>query len=121
MTWKCSSAIRSSKSCLARSRSKGVAREVIWFQRRIIMSNPVEKNSADFIVRLDGLHLDEAARNRIAGAVQSAVMAELGNLDLTAGQPKPGLAYIPLKWRGIWLRHSLPEGLGDFGRELGVT
>lgn len=85
------------------------------------MSNPAEANSADFIVRLEGLHLDEAARNRVAGAVQAAVMAELGKLDLTAGRPKPAFAYLPLKWRGIWLRERLPEGLGELGRDLGVT
>jgi hypothetical protein len=87
------------------------------------MSNLTQGNSADFIVRLDGLRLDEAARSRIAGAVQAAVMAELGRLDFTAGKSTPALAYIPLKWRGIWLREiqKLPEGLGELGHELGVA
>jgi len=82
------------------------------------MSNPMPGKPADFIVRLDGLQLDEASRNRIAGAIQAAALAELGRLDLAGA--KPGLAYIPLKWLGMWLRPAatLPEGLGELSKTL---
>jgi hypothetical protein len=87
------------------------------------MSNPMPGKSNDFIVRLDGLHLDEAARNRIAGAIQGAVLAELGRLDLAGSKPSAALSYIPLQWRGFWLREvaNLQEGIGEFGKTLGVT
>jgi hypothetical protein len=87
------------------------------------MSTVSKENSADFVVRLDGLRLDDAARSRLAGAVQAAVMAELGKLDLTGGRPVPTLAYLPLKWRGIWLRdiEKLPEGFGQLAHQLEVV
>jgi hypothetical protein len=82
------------------------------------MSDPMPAKPNDFIVRLDGLQLDEASRNRIAGAIRAAALAELGRLDLAGA--KPGLAYIPLKWLGIWLRPAttLPEGLGELSKTL---
>lgn len=87
------------------------------------MSDPMPGKPNDFVVRLDGLKLDEASRSRIAGAIQAAVLAELGRLDLAGAQPNNGLAYIPIKWRGIWLRQmvNVPEGLGELGKTLGVS
>jgi hypothetical protein len=83
-----------------------------------------DAKSNDFIVRLDGLHLDAAAHNRIAGAIQAAVVSELGRVDLSGIKPPPPtFAYIPLKWRGIWLRDV--EGLKNIGEltgpQLGVV
>jgi hypothetical protein len=68
-----------------------------------------------FLVDLTGLNLDEAHRQRIATAVQRAVMDELASVDLTSknggllcGFRRPpicGIVYIP----------NIPEGiLGDF-------
>jgi hypothetical protein len=86
------------------------------------MADPMPGKPNDFIVRLDGLKLDEAARHRISSAIQAAVLSELGTIDLTGRGPTGGLAFIPIKWKGLWLREvaRLPE-LGDFGKTLGVT
>ena len=87
------------------------------------MSNPMPGKPSDFVVRLDGLELDERTRDRIAAALQSAVVAELGRLDLA--QKNPGVAYIPRKeWLGIWLRSiaDIREIRGqDFGKALDVV
>jgi hypothetical protein len=87
------------------------------------MSNPMSGKPNDFIVRLDGLPLDEAARHRIAGAIQSAVLAELGKLDLAGNKPTNALFHIPTEWLGLWLREvtGLREGLGELKKTLGVT
>lgn len=62
-----------------------------------------EGNEHDFIVRLEGLNLDEAAKQRIAGAIQGAVMAELGRIDLRGQAGFPG--FFPRKdWLGFILR-----------------
>jgi hypothetical protein len=73
------------------------------------LSDPMPGRPQDFIVRLDGLKLDEAARNRIAGAIQTAVMSELGRLDL--GHPETILIHTPKEWLGRWLReiHSAKD------------
>ena len=40
---------------------------------------------SDFVVRIDTAKLNEKQAAAIAGAIQGAVLSELGNLDLTAG------------------------------------
>ena len=68
------------------------------------MSNPMPGKPSDFVLRVDGLDLDDAARTRIANALQASLLAELGRLDLA---PRPGsaVAFFPRKeWLGIWLR-----------------
>jgi hypothetical protein len=87
------------------------------------MSEPMPGKPNDFIVRLDGLPLDQAAKRRIAGAIQSAVLGELGKLDLAGNKPTNSLVHIPIEWLGLWLRDAtnLREGLGDMGKTLGVT
>jgi hypothetical protein len=77
----------------------------------------------DFIVRLDGLKLDEAARGRISAAIQSAVVAELGRLDLPGLHSSNRFAYFPIRWPGFWLReiNELPSGLGELGKTLTVN
>ena len=87
------------------------------------MSDPMPLKSHNFIVRLDGLHLDAAAQKRIAGAIQAATLAELGRLDLGGGKPAGALSYIPIQWLGYWYREvaNLQGGVGDFGKTLGVT
>jgi hypothetical protein len=88
------------------------------------MANPMPGKSQrnDFIVRLDGLPLDPVSKRQIAAAIQSAVLAELGKIDLTGNQPENRLAHIPIQWLGIWLRDltKLPEDLGELGKTLGV-
>jgi hypothetical protein len=86
-------------------------------------SDPMPGKSSDFVVRLDGLNLDDGARDRIASALQASVLAELGRLDL--GHKTGGLAYFPRKeWLGIWLR-SIADIKGisgqDFNKVLNVT
>ena len=85
------------------------------------MSEPMHGKPHDFMVRLDGLKLDEATSHRIAGAIQAVVISELGKLDLTGGQHHGSLAYIPKDWLGIWLRQipRPPEGFGTSGRPQG--
>jgi hypothetical protein len=60
---------------------------------------------ADFIVRLD-VDLPPEVHKRIAGAIQGAVMSELGRIDLRVkGKPAHGaLSFIPQEWLGKWLR-----------------
>jgi hypothetical protein len=85
---------------------------------------PAKNTSHDFIVRLDGLQLDETARSRIAGAVQGAVMSELGQLDLAARKRLGGLAFIPHQWWwGFWLRETahLPQDLKDVEKGFQVV
>lgn len=87
------------------------------------MSDPMPLKPHDFIVRLDGLPLDEPTRQRIAGAIQAAVLSELGKLDLAGAKPAAGLAYLPHRWWGIWyrVRADVLENLGGLGKTLGVT
>jgi hypothetical protein len=69
----------------------------------------------DFVVRLDGLSLDDGARQRIAAALQSAAVAELGRLDLNKGA---AFAYIPRKeWYGLWLK-AIAQAGGLRGQEF---
>ena len=75
------------------------------------MSNPMPGKPSDFVLRVEGLELNDGVRDRIAGALQASLMAELGRLDLAAKAPV--VAFIPRKeWYGLWLR-SLAQ-LRDF-------
>jgi hypothetical protein len=78
----------------------------------------------DFVLRVDGLNLPDAARERIAGALQAALMSELGRLDL-GGARTETVAYIPHKeWLGLWLRSlaNLRDLKGqDFERPLEIS
>jgi hypothetical protein len=86
------------------------------------MSDPTAVRPNDFVVRLDGLPLDDGARQRIAAALQSAAVAELGRLDLNK---RDAFAYIPRKeWYGLWLRTIAQAGEfrgQDFAKPLEVT
>jgi len=65
------------------------------------MANGAGKN--DFIVRLDGLKIDEATRARLAGRIQGAVLREIAGID-TGGDYH---AFVPRKeWYGLWVRMS---------------
>jgi hypothetical protein len=71
---------------------------------------------ADFIVRLD-VDLPPEVQKRIAGAIQGAVMNELGRIDLTVKgkAAHEALSFVPQQgWRGKWLRAlvDLKEGNG---------
>ena len=67
---------------------------------------------ADFIFRVDHVHLTDEQQEKIASAIQGAVLTELAKLDLhgdqgktksaapAAGAPGGGFLYIPLSWRG---------------------
>ena len=87
------------------------------------MSDPMPGKAADFVVRLDGLGLDDSARDRIAAALQAATLAELGRLDL--GHKAGAAAFIPRKeWYGLWLRSmaNIQDLKGqDFNKALNVS
>lgn len=68
---------------------------------------------ADFIFRVDHVHLTNDQQEKIASAIQGAVLTELAKLDLHGDQAKSkataqaagasfgeGFLYIPLSWRG---------------------
>src|SRR5258708_27692035 len=72
---------------------------------------------ADFIFRVDHVHLTESQQEKIATAIQGAVLTELARLDLHAekstkasaaaagGSIGGGFLYNPINWRGgiiIW-------------------
>jgi hypothetical protein len=86
------------------------------------MSDPMPGRPNDFVVRLEGLKLDEAARNRIAGAIQAAVLKELGTIDLSGSNPANNLIHIPITWRGIIYRNlaKLPGDVANIGQNLRV-
>jgi hypothetical protein len=86
------------------------------------MSDPMPGKPHDFVVRIEGLPLDEEAQRRIAGAIQGALLSELGRLDLAGTNPKPTLSYIPVQWLGIWLREArhLQDPI-EFNQNLEVT
>jgi hypothetical protein len=73
------------------------------------MSDPMPGRPSDFIVRLEGVKLDDAGRRRLSNAIQNAVMSELGLIDLN---PKGNWGvHIPKEWLGRWLRQV--ENLND--------
>ena len=64
---------------------------------------------ADFIFRVDHVHLTEHQQEKIASAIQGAVLTELARLDLHAerstakaagGSSSGGFLYAPITWRG---------------------
>lgn len=86
------------------------------------MADPMPGKPHDFVVRIEGLPLDEEAQRRIAGAIQGVLLSELGRLDLAGVKPKPTLSYIPVQWLGIWLRDARNlQGPIEFNKNLGVT
>ena len=79
-------------------------------------------NPNDFIVRLEGLKLDGPARARISAAIQSAVVGELGKLDMAPLQSSNHLVFLPIRWPGLWLRqiNEIPGAVQEFGKTLSV-
>ena len=63
---------------------------------------------SDFVVRIDTTKLNDKQAAAVAGAIQGAVLSELGKLDLGAGHSPTGshgsILFHP-EWRGIWLRN----------------
>jgi hypothetical protein len=68
---------------------------------------------ADFIFRVDSVQLTDAQQDKIAAAIQGAVLTELARLDLhgdkanikkalpTGGSPEGGtFLYTPIRWHG---------------------
>lgn len=68
---------------------------------------------ADFIFRVDNVHLNNDQQDKIASAIQGAVLTELAKLDLHGDQNRSkataqaagtsfgaGFLYIPITWRG---------------------
>lgn len=64
---------------------------------------------ADFIFRVDSVHLTETQQEKIASAIQGAVLTELAKLDMhgeeskrkaAGGSSGGGFLYIPIKWKG---------------------
>jgi hypothetical protein len=73
---------------------------------------------SDFVVRIDSTKLNAKQSASLAAAIQGAVLAELGNVDLTDGHTEhaSGAAAAPggvgvgsilfhPEWRGIWIRN----------------
>jgi len=66
---------------------------------------------SDFVVRIDTAKLNEKQAAAIAGAIQGAVLSQLGKLDLAhghgaspAGSGAFGSILFHPEWRGLWLR-----------------
>lgn len=71
---------------------------------------------SDFVVRIDTAKLNEKQAAAIAGAIQGAVLSELGKLDLAHGHGASpvgafGSILFHPEWRGLWLRDL--KGLQD--------
>ena len=76
------------------------------------------RDPSDFIVRLDAFQLDEPTKQRIEGAIQGAVLAELGKLDLRSKQQHKGVLVTNIlhpEWRGLWPYFA--KNLQDFERK----
>lgn len=67
---------------------------------------------SDFVVRIDTAKMNDKQLAAIAGAIQVAVMSELGKLDLAhaghggekaLGSGTGAILFHP-EWRGYWLR-----------------
>jgi hypothetical protein len=54
---------------------------------------------ADFIFRVASVNLTPAQQQKIASAIQGAVLTELAQLDLGA-QPPADCLFRPIKWAG---------------------
>ena len=65
---------------------------------------------SDFVVRIDTAKLNDRQAAALSSAIQGAVLAELGKLDLAhaaapaAGGPFGSIIFHP-EWRGLWLRN----------------
>jgi hypothetical protein len=62
---------------------------------------------SDFVVRIDTARLDDKQAAAVATAIQGAVLAELGKLDLPHAHgagPTGSIMFHP-EWRGLWLRN----------------
>ncbi len=55
---------------------------------------------ADFIFRVASVNLTPAQQQKIAAAIQGAVLGELAQLDLGAAPPPADCLYRPIKWAG---------------------
>jgi hypothetical protein len=78
---------------------------------------------ADFIFRVASVKLTEAQQQKIAAAIQGAVLTELAQLDLGGGQSKPpveGYLYWPHNWLG-GLLIGVEEAHAAASTVLGVT
>jgi hypothetical protein len=65
-----------------------------------------ETDMSDFVVRLDTTKLTDQQAAAVAGAIQGAVMATLGKLDLAHGKAPAvggGSIFFHPEWRGLWL------------------
>jgi hypothetical protein len=87
---------------------------------------------ADFIFRVDSVHLTNEQQDKIASAIQGAVLTELAKLDLhgeskgkasapaAAGSSGAGFLYIPITWLGG--RMIRAEGVANaLGNTLAVA
>ena len=54
---------------------------------------------SDFIFRVSSTKLTPAQEQKIATAIQGAVLAELAQLDLAAPS-SPSCLFVPIKWAG---------------------
>jgi len=54
---------------------------------------------SDFIFRVSSAKLTPAQEQRIAGAIQGAVLTELAQLDL-GSTSAPSCLFVPIKWAG---------------------
>jgi hypothetical protein len=65
-----------------------------------------EKN--EFVVNLDGIKLSAAQKSRINGAIQAAVLAELGGFDSGGDR----FAHLPWKeWYGLIMREKMFDAM----------
>jgi len=55
---------------------------------------------ADFIFRVSSVNLTAAQQQKIATAIQGAVLGELAQLDLGTQPSAPNCLFIPIKWAG---------------------
>jgi len=82
---------------------------------------------ADFIFRVESVDLTDEQREKVAAAIQGAVLTELARLDLGAGQkpaaggaPVEDFLYRPVHWYGGLLIHA-DEVLAARGSTVTVT
>jgi hypothetical protein len=55
---------------------------------------------ADFIFRVSSVNLNAEQQDKIARAIQGAVLTELAQLDLGPQPAAPNCLFIPIKWAG---------------------
>jgi hypothetical protein len=72
---------------------------------------------AEFIVKLDGVHLPPEVQTALAREIQSVTLRELAKLDLGEGL---GIRVPRKDWLGIWIRDlrgggPLPNQLPNLG------